>query len=536
MKLSEARRNEVRLPPLVERTTPAVLRLALDRHPDKLAVRDRNHALTYRALADRALQWAGGVETLGVGRQEAVLLMLDNHVDFVALWLGLSLTARVEVPVNTGYRGPILGHVIRNSGAKVMIVEAAYLERLGEVADALGGVETIVVRGPAPVASLPDHIRVTSLDALPLAPAAMADVKPWDIIAIMYTSGTSGPSKGALIPHAQAYGYASPAVTAATVEDDVSLTVLPLFHVTAQWGSVYNAFIAGATALVLPRFSATAFWDDVRRFGCTKSAVLGTVAQFLFNQPPKPDDRDQPLRKMGMSPVIPEIEAFKARFGIEAVLTGYGSTEVSTVACARPGEAVPGEAGFIRSDYEVRLVDENDMDVAPGEAGELLVRAVEPWVTMAGYVNMPEATAKAWRNLWFHTGDLMRLAEDGQLIFCDRTNDAIRRKGENISSFEIEREADRHPAVLESAAIKAPSDHVDDEVKLCVAPREGMTVAFDDLLAHLRSRLPAFMVPRYIEIVDALPKTPTQKVLKAQLRKDSLNPRTWDSAAGDFLK
>jgi len=260
------------------------------------------------------------------------------------------------------------------------------------------------------------------------------------------------------------------------------------------------------------------------------------VAQFLFNQPQRPDDRDQPIRKMGMSPVIPEIEAFKARFGIEAVLTGYGSTEVSTVACARPGEAVPGKAGFLRSDYEVRLVDENDIDVAPGEAGELLVRAAEPWVTMAGYVNMPEATAKAWRNLWFHTGDLMRLAEDGQLIFCDRTNDAIRRKGENISSFEIEREADRHPAVLESAAIKAPSDHVDDEVKLCVTPREGMALAFDDLLAHLRSRLPAFMVPRYVEVMDALPKTPTQKVLKAELRKNSLNASTWDSVSGEFLK
>jgi crotonobetaine/carnitine-CoA ligase len=180
-------------------------------------------------------------------------------------------------------------------------------------------------------------------------------------------------------------------------------------------------------------------------------------------------------------------------------------------------------------------VDENDMDVPSGAVGELIVRSREPWSMTAGYINMPEATTKAWRNLWFHTGDLMRQAENGQLVFCDRNNDAIRRRGENISSFEVEREIDTHPAVLESAVIKTPSNHADDDVKACVVIRPGYTLAFEALLSHVEKRLPAFMVPRYIEFLDALPKTPTEKVLKVDLRKDSLNAKTWDSVTKGFV-
>jgi carnitine-CoA ligase len=229
--------------------------------------------------------------------------------------------------------------------------------------------------------------------------------------------------------------------------------------------------------------------------------------------------------------VIEGLDAFKERFGIERISSGYGSTEASTVTFAPGGLAVPGQCGFVRDDYELRLVDENDMDVAPGQMGEAIVRPREPWCSTLGYFNAPEATAKSWRNLWFHTGDLLRLADSGQYVFCDRNNDAIRRRGENISSFEVEREIDAHAAVLESAVIKAPSDHGDDEVKACVVLREGSTVSFAELVVHLERRLPAFMVPRYYELVEALPRTPTEKVQKAKLRDDALNARTWDRNA-----
>lgn len=535
MAASQQFRTEVALPPMEERTVAAALKRVLDNTPDKVALRDPDRTLTYRVMVEESLGIAGALIDLGVGRQGSVLMMLGNHTDFVEIWLALSLTARIEVPVNTAYRGPILAHVIRNSGARIMIVESAYLERLSEVADALAEISTIIVRGGMSDVSLPGHINVMPYEALRRRPVAIEDVKPWDIIAIMYTSGTTGPSKGALIPHAQAYGYASPAVWLGSSPEDVNLAVLPLFHIAAQWAGVYNAFIAGASAVVLPGFSASTFWDKAREYGCTRAGMLGTIAQFLFNQPPRPDDHTQPIKTVGMTPVIPELNAFKKRFGIEKVSTGYGSTEVSAVACARPGEALPGYAGFLRSDFEARIVDENDMDVPSGAVGELIVRSREPWSMTAGYINMPEATTKAWRNLWFHTGDLMRQAENGQLVFCDRNNDAIRRRGENISSFEVEREIDTHPAVLESAVIKTPSNHADDDVKACVVIRPGHTLAFEALLSHVEKRLPAFMVPRYIEFLDALPKTPTEKVLKVDLRKDSLNAKTWDSVTKGFV-
>lgn len=529
-------RVRVSNPPLLERNVASVMRGQLERRPDKMAVRDEHRALTYRELVDEALDFAGAMIDLGLERQQPLLMMLDNHLDFISTWIGLSLTARVEVPVNTGYRGTILAHVIRNTAARILLIEDKYLERLAEVGDALDVIDTIIVRGDASLAAaLPERIRVIGFSDLARRRAEIDDVKPWDIVAIMYTSGTTGPSKGALVPHGHAYGYASPYVWGRSGEEDTNLAALPLFHVTAQWAGVYNALIAGASAVVLGRFSATTFWQDARKYGCTYTTALGAVAQFLLNQPPHPEDRDHPIRSVGMSPVIAEVEQFKERFGIERVGTGYGSTEANASILAPPGLAVAGHCGYLREDFELRLVDENDMDVAPGQVGEALVRSKEMWSTTAGYVNMPEATAKSWRNMWFHTGDLLRQAENGQYVFCDRNNDAIRRKGENISSFEVERELETHPSIAEAAAIKAPSNHSDDEVKACLALHPGASFDLSDLVEHLKARMPAFMVPRYFEVFDKLPKTPTEKIQKAELRKDCLNARTWDRERGGYV-
>ncbi len=529
-------RVKVTNPPLLERTVAAVMTAQVAKRPDKMAVRDETRTLTYRELMDEGLDIGGALVDLGLARQAPMLMMLDNHLDFISIWIGLSLTARVEVPVNTGYRGTILAHVIRNTQASILMIEDRYVERLAEVGDALDVIDTVIVRGDATAAAdLPARIRVLSFADLPRRRAAIDDVKPWDIVAIMYTSGTTGPSKGALVPHGHAYGYASPFVWGRSTEDDTNLAALPLFHVTAQWAGVYNALIAGGSAVVLAKFSATTFWESARRYGCTYTTALGAVAQFLLNQPPRPDDRNHPIRSLGMSPVIAEMEQFKERFGIERIGTGYGSTESNASILAPPGLAVPGQCGYLREDFELRLVDENDMDVAPGEVGEALVRSRESWSTTAGYVNMPEATVRSWRNMWFHTGDLLRQAENGQYVFCDRNNDAIRRKGENISSFEVERELETHPAIAESAAIKAPSDHADDEVKACFTLHPDTTLDLPDLVAHLQARMPAFMVPRYYEIFAMLPKTPTEKIQKAELRRDCLNARTWDRETGAYL-
>ncbi|MDE2362494.1 MAG: AMP-binding protein [Hyphomicrobiales bacterium] len=519
----------VNMPPLAERNVSSVMRRALAEHPDKMAVRDEERALTYRGLVDAALVMAGGFGKLGVGRQQSVLLMLDNHLDFVVAWIALSLSARVEVPVNTAYRAAILAHVVNNCGAEVMVIEDVYCARLAEIAGQLANLKKVVVRGDATALKMPDHIEVLSFSALEGVREEIAHVDPWDLVGIMYTSGTTGLSKGVRVTHAHAYGYCSPAVYTVATEDDVNLVLLPLFHVGGQWAGVYNALIAGGSAVVLPRFSATQFWDQARAYGCTNTLLLGAMASFLYRQPRLPNDAEQPLKCILMVPVMPELEDFKARFGVERVGTGFGSTEASTILRAPPGAAIPDQAGWLREDVQIRVVDANDMDVAPGSTGEMLVRSTEPWTIMDGYHAMPDATVAAWRNLWFHTGDVVRQdLTTGQYVFVDRSKDALRRRGENVSSFEVEREILEHPDVLECAIVAVPSDASEDDIKACVVLKEGATLEGAALLDFLLPRLPDFMVPRYVEFLAQLPKTPTEKIRKAELRAAGVTAATWD--------
>lgn len=525
------------LPPLAERTVPAVMARALAASPDKMAVRDETRALTYAELNDEALGLAGGMARIGVGIGETMLLMLDNHVDYAACWLGLSLTGRVEVPVNTAYLGSILVHVINNCGARAMIVESAYVQCIADIADQLTALSDIVVRGPLPQIELPPHIRLHAYGDLPAAPAMVEKVEPWDLIGIMYTSGTTGLSKGVRVTHAHAYGYSTPEVYGAVSADDTTLVVLPMFHIGGQWKGVYNALIAGASAVILPRFRATRFWDDVRFYGCTYTLVLGVMGEFLYGQPVDPQDRNHRLKRIAMVPVISDLEGFRERFGMEAINSAYGSTEASVALISPHNGAEPGKIGWCRPDFEARLVDENDIDVPLGKAGELLLRAREPWVMMSGYHAMPEATVKAWRNLWFHTGDTMRQDERGMFSFVDRSNDAIRRRGENVSSFEVEREIASHPAVSECAVIGVSSAATEHDIKACIVLKDDLRATPEELIEFLRSRLPYFMLPRYIEFLDALPRTPTEKIRKQELRSAGVTQTTWDAdKAGVSLK
>ncbi|MDB5816681.1 MAG: CoA ligase [Rhizobacter sp.] len=521
------------LPPLAERTVNAVFEKRLAYSRDKPAVRDAERSFTYGRLHEEALVVAGGFEQLGVGPQEFVLLMLDNHLDFVVAWLALSLTRRVEVPVNTAYKGSILAHVVNNSGARVMVVESHFLPVLVEVADRLATLQTVVVRGEMTaglVKALEARFTVLPWSGVRGARAQPQKADPWDLIGIMYTSGTTGPSKGVRVTHAHAYGYASPAQLGGTSESDVLLCTLPLFHIGGQWAAVYKAMISGGSCVVLPRFSATTFWSDVRRYGCTYTMLLGAMANFLWRQPEAPGDRTHPMRHIMMVPVVAHLQAFCERFGIEAVATGYGLTEGSTVMRAPMGLAAPNKVGWPRDDFEIALVDEHDMPVPDGEMGELVVRSKEPWMVMDGYHDMPEATVKAWRNQWLHTGDAFRRDTDGQYIFLDRMKDAMRRRGENVSSFEVEAEISAHPAVLEVAVIAVASDATEDEIKACVVLREGEAFDAEALLTFLDARLPYFMVPRYVEVMVELPKTPTAKIRKQELRERGVGAHTYDRA------
>ena len=524
--------NEVSVSdPVENRTVREVLERQLRERPDQLAIRDLNEALTYRELFERSCQASGGFTALGVQRGDGVLLMLDNHVDYILSWFGLSLMGAVEVPVNTAYRGSLLSHVINDSGAAVLVVEDSYLPLIADVRDQLTGLNTILVRGGEGDFPHIEGVAISAFDGvLAGEPVEPVEVNSWDLLGILYTSGTTGNSKGVLAPQGLAYSYSSPK----WIEPgEVVMCNLPLFHIGGQWAGVYSALIAGGSSVILPRFSATTFWEDVRRFGCTQALILGAMASFLAAQPEQENDNDHTLRHINMVPLVADHEAFAERFGV-SIGAAYGLTEFSAPVLTLYGDAEPGLAGRLRSDFEARIVDEHDIDVPVGKTGELVLRAKVPWAMMAGYHGLPDKTSEAWRNLWFHTGDAMRQDEQGRYFFVDRNNDAMRVRGENISSVEVEKEIDSHPEVVASVAVAVPSQHTEDEIKVAVVRKKGSTLTPEDLLRYLVPRTPYFMVPRYFDFVSELPMTPTQKFKKAEVRAAGITATTWDRSAAGF--
>jgi crotonobetaine/carnitine-CoA ligase len=499
-------------------------------HPDRLLLVNEDEQHTYAGAAALAHARASGLAELGVGWQVPVLMMLDNHPDCCLTFLGMHLLGQIEVPVNTAYKGTLLAHVINDCQARVMVIEHHYLPRVVDILDELRTLETVIVRG-APGAVSAGRLTVVAFEDLEQAEqAALPTIAPWDLLGILYTSGTTGPSKGVLVPHAHATGCYRPSHWTADEHRETVLITLPLFHLGGQWGGLLYAMHGGGTAVVQAGFSATRFWDQVRDFGCTQTLMVGAVANFLYRQPATDRDRDHPLRRVIMVPTMPELREFEARFGVE-VGSAYGLTEGSTPIVAPYGTGTPGGCGVVRSGFEVRLVDEHDREVPVGVPGEALVRSDEPWHTMAGYHARPEATVEAWRNHWLHTGDMLVRTAAGGFSFLDRGKDAIRRRGENVSSYEVEAEINRHPAVLESAVIAVPSSHTEDDIKAVVVPRPGADVACEELIRHLVERLPYFMVPRYYEFLAELPKTPTEKILKSALREAGLTAGTLDREA-----
>jgi crotonobetaine/carnitine-CoA ligase len=480
------------------------------------------------------LRTAAGLAELGVRQGDHVLSWLPNGSDAVRAWLGANQLGAVYVPVNTAFRGRSLEHVIGDSAARVAVVHASLVERLTDVD--LGCLEHVVVLGGGASTSLAGvtvhaaaQLDNSGLDTLPPCPAM-----PWDPYAIIYTSGTTGPSKGVVCSYAQLWATAT-AVSYELGRDDRFLAHLPLFHAGGTI-AVAGALALGGSVAVVPGFTTTTFWDLIRRTGTTAATVLGTMASWLLAQPVRPDDADTPLRSTFVIPLSVDAAVFGDRFGCR-VLTCYNMTEVSVPLVSEERPRVLGTCGRPRPGVHARLVDEHDVEVPAGQVGELLVRTDVPWTLLSEYWQQPEATAHAWRNGWFHTGDAFRVDDNGNWFFVDRMKDAIRRRGENISSIEVESEVLAHPSVAEAAAVAVPSEHGEDDVLVVVAPAPGAALEPAELVAFLVPRMPHFAVPRYIRVLEELPKTPTAKVLKAQLRTEGLTPSTWDrDAAGISVK
>jgi crotonobetaine/carnitine-CoA ligase len=526
--------------PFAERTLTRTLEIAVEQRPSHIAVSDETTSLSYVAMWEEARRIAGGYQSLGLARQEPLLLMLDSHVDSVLAWIGLSFTASMETLVNTAYKGKFLSHLVDDSQARFAVVEEHYLSQLLEAAgDTL---ETVIVRPTKglELAPVEDRHRLGSrAKIVPFAelrahkPIGPAHVDPWDLIAILYTSGTTGASKGALLAHAGAYTTAE--FTGRQGPDDIRYVVAPQFHVAGQWGGVYRALIPGSTAYIASAFHATTFWDEVRAVRATTTQLVGTMPEFLLRQPAKQDDADNPIRDVYMTPVTADLEEFRRRFDVE-VVTGFGSTEAGTILVDdEPEEVAPRRCGRPHPDVEVRLVDEHDIEVDIGEVGEAVVRPKLPWTVMVEWHGLPDKSAEAWRNGWLHSGDALRRDEEGVYYFVDRVVDAIRRRGENVSSFEVEIAVVSHPEVSEAAAIAVDSEYSEDEIKILVLREEGSALTEEGLIRYLANHMPYFMVPRYVEFVDDLPRTPTQKVQKTKLKAVGVGS-AWDrEAAGIFV-
>jgi len=439
--------------------------------------------------------------------------MLDNTIEFVDAWLGLALIGAIQVPVNTEYVGEILRHQVKDSGAWLMLIDEAYVPRVDALGTDRGDLRRLLVAGSGSRGWADIFESATELPRDAITAAA-----EHDIVAIMYTSGTTGPSKGVRVAHAQAFTYAQHAGEAMQLaEGDVYFAPLPLFHIAGQWALVYACFQVGATAIVRRRFSAGEFWSTVRQSGARVSFLLGAMANFLARQEPKPDDVDNPIERMLVVPLIDDVDDFRRRFGVR-VCTCYGSTEVNVPLISGYEVTEPGIAGRPVPGFDIRIVDEDDREVPVGAVGELVVRSAEPWLLATEYHRNPEASLRLFGNLWLHTGDAFRKDAHENYFFVDRIKDYIRRRGENISSFEVEREVNAHPAVLECAAVAVKSASTEDDLKVVVVLKSGMTLDPEDLREFLRGRVPSFMVPDIVEVMAELPKTPTGKIQKHMLR------------------
>jgi carnitine-CoA ligase len=502
------------------RTVAQVLQSAAREWGAKVAVDFGDGSYAYSDLWSRARRAARAFMDQGVRRGDNVLVMLDNTIELVDAWLGLALVGAIQVPVNCEYLGEILRHQIKDSDARVMLVEARYVARVADLGNDRGSLRRLLVSGSAecPRGLECEAWEGTFARAAELPEAEIAELHEHDIVAIMYTSGTTGPSKGVRVTHVHAYTYAKLAgQTTQLSADDVYFAPLPLFHIAGQWALVYACLQVGATAIVRRRFSATDFWTVVRESGATVSFLLGAMANFLARQEPRPDDGDNPMDRMLMVPIVDDIDSFRRRFRVR-VCTCYGSTEVNVPIISGYDVTEPGMAGRAVAGFELRIVDDNDCEVPSGKVGELVVRTHEPWLLATEYHRNAEASVRLFRNLWLHTGDAFRQDAKGNYHFVDRIKDYIRRRGENISSFEVEREVNAHPAVLESAAVAVRSASTEDDLKVVVVPKPGLSLDPDELRAFLRERVPRFMVPDIVEVVPELPKTPTGKIQKHLLR------------------
>ncbi|MCC6007779.1 MAG: AMP-binding protein [Rhodobacteraceae bacterium] len=522
------------MPSPEECVLPAILARHADQTPERtFAIFADGEEWSYARMRTEALALAAGLAGQGVGQGDKVLIWLPNGKAALRAWFGTNHLGAVSVAINTAYRGTLLEHVVVNSDAELAICHPDLVARLLETGSR--GRLRVVATAPEQAAALEADFAAHGITLVPFAalegdPATVTvpALSPWDTQSICYTSGTTGPSKGVLSSYLHLCTMGRNCTDEVTPEDRFLIN-LPLFHVG---GTLYTmgALSRGASIAVMDRFETASFFRVCADLGATQCLLLGAMAGFLLRSGPLEAEDRHSLRYVYVIPLSEDPRALKARFGFDCS-TLFNMSEISAPIRAGTNPETLGAAGRLRPGYDARIVDENDCELPRGTPGELVLRADMPWALSHGYYKMPEATARAWRNGWFHTGDMFRQDESGQFFFVDRAKDAIRRRGENISSFEVEAEVVAHPDILECAVVGVPSEHSEEDVLAVVVPRAGAAIDPAALVQFLAGRMAHFMVPRYVRVIDALPKTPTAKVEKHVLRSAGITPETWDREA-----
>lgn len=529
-----------------ERVLGRILKRQAELNPETLFVIEDEKKYTYKEANSIVNSYASGLKNMGVQKGDVVTFYLSPCADYVFVSLAVNKLGAIWSGINTDYKKDWLLGDLKASCSKVLVTENKLLPRLLELGDDFPCDSLVLVDGVDSSVALPTRdvktIATSEWLDLPDVEPDQSDLRYSDTCAILWTSGTTGRPKGVMQSHNVwvRSGISTNTVVGGFREGDVLYCCLPLYN-SGAWASViYPALVNGVTTAIDPYFSVDRFWDRCRYYNATYAATLGAMTMFLWNRPEKPDDASNPVRNM-MAVPIPEhiIKPFMKRFGINSVFQGYGQSEVMPLLRRiEDGKRVwkPNCPGVPLDDIEVKLLDDDDRETPPGTPGEFCVRPLEPYIIFNGYFNDPEATLESFRNLWYHTGDLGIRDADGDYFFYDRKADYIRFKGRNISSFQIEAILNKHPEVAESAAFGVSTEYLSSEAELMVAIvlKPGSKITEEDIARFVNDNAPYWCVPRYVEFVDQLPKTPTMRVQKYKLRERGVTGATWDAEAAGF--
>jgi crotonobetaine/carnitine-CoA ligase len=527
-------------------TISALLERRLDHDPDGPYIDVTGTSFTAAQVNDTACRIANGLAALGVQQGDRVATLLENSPEAMLAWWGIVRGGRVAVPINTAYKGTYLRHQLHDCGASVLIVQRSLAARAAAIAGELPHLRHVLIVDDEPGVDSgwdapPAGIAVGTWTGLLAADASRPDVniRPSDLGTFVYTGGTTGPSKGCMLSH----NYHEAACRQISTcwqrsADDVVWTPLPLYHYNAILTAVLGPMLSGGRSAISRKFSVSAFWPEMNRVGATITSTLGTMAYLLAHDVDRPEmprsgtpDANTTLRVLGAAPMPVEVERIiTERFGVTTFSGAYGVTEASLISWQPPGVSNrPNAAGIVNDEYfDVRIFDDDDNEVPPGTDGEIVIRPKRPHVMFEGYWGRPDATVATSANWWYHTGDIGHVDDDRYLYFVDRKADYLRRRGENISSFEVERILMSHGSLADVAVHAVPSKMTEDDLKITATLKEGAALTEAELFTWAIDQLPYFALPRYIEFRAEMPRSPVGRVLKRELRDEGVTAATWD--------